>query len=176
MQRARRLLLTRALPRALALLAAPTVPVLLAGCGFQLRGSANLPFASLYVNTASSSQLGNELKRYLRAGSGTVITDNPKAAQAILDILSEARAKDILSLNSAGRVREYTLHYSVNFRIHDGKGREHIAPTLIALKREISFNESAILANESEEGLMYRDMQSDVVQQMLRRMAAIKLG
>jgi len=162
--------------RRLLCLGLATVPALLTACGFQLRSSANLPFATLFINTAVNSQLGNELKRNLRAGSGTVITDDAKSAEAVLDILAEARAKEILSLNSAGRVREYALRYSVTFRIHDGKGREFIPSTTIPLKREISFNESAILANESEEGLMYRDMQSDVVQQMLRRMAAVKIS
>jgi len=31
-----------------------------------------------------------------------------------------------------------------------------------------------VLAKESEEALLYRDMQSDLVQQILRRLAAIK--
>ena len=148
----------------------------LAGCGFQLRGSANLPFDTVFVNTAVNSPLGNEIKRNIRAGTATAVIDDPKAAAAQFQLLSEVRGKEILSYNSAGRVREYRLLYTVRFQVTDGKGRDFIPATTIALRREISFNESAILANDAEEGLMYRDMQSDVVQQILRRMAAIKVG
>lgn len=148
---------------------------LTAGCGFQLRGSANLPFETLFVNTPPNSALGNEIKRNVRAGTATRVVDDPREAQARFELPQEARGKEILSYNSAGRVREYALLYTVGFRIHDGKGRDLIPLTTIALRREVSFNESTILANESEEGLMYRDMQSDVVQQVLRRMAAIRL-
>jgi LPS-assembly lipoprotein len=49
-----------------------------------------------------------------------------------------------------------------------------IAPSDVLQQRDISFNESAVLAKEAEEGLLYRDMQSDIVQQLLRRLAAVK--
>jgi len=49
-----------------------------------------------------------------------------------------------------------------------------IAPTEIVQQRDISFNESAVLAKEAEEALLYRDMQTDIVQQLLRRLAAVK--
>ena len=54
------------------------------------------------------------------------------------------------------------------------QGVELIAPTEVVLQRDISFNETAVLAKETEEILLYRDMQSDLVQQLLRRVAAIK--
>ncbi|MFN0162016.1 MAG: LPS assembly lipoprotein LptE, partial [Burkholderiales bacterium] len=34
------------------------------------------------------------------------------------------------------------------------------------------FNDTQVLAKESEEALLYRDMQTDMVQQVLRRLAA----
>jgi len=162
--------LNPALIRVLVLLLAAA---LLTGCGFQLRGSASLPFNTLWVGTAENNQFGNELKRYVRAGTSTRVVTDAREAEARFELISETREKEIISLNAAGRVREYVLRYRVNFRLHDGRGREFIAPTEIVLNREIAFNESAILANESEELLLYRDMQSDLVQQILRRMAAV---
>jgi LPS-assembly lipoprotein len=160
--------------RRLLLLGSATT-ALLAGCGFQLRGSASLPFETIFVSTVPSSPFGNELKRYLRAGTSTRVVDEARLAQAQIDLVGESRNKEILSLNSAGRVREYVLRYSATFRVHDTKGKDFIPNTTILLKREVSFNESAILASESEEALMFRDMQTDVIQQILRRMAAVKL-
>ena len=148
----------------------------LASCGFQLRGSNGeyrMPFNSIYLGFPETSPLGVELKRNLRGGEATVVND-PKVADAVLDVISEHRNKQILSLNSAGRVREYLLLYTLVFRVRDAAGAEILAPTEITLKRNISFDESQTLAKESEEMLLYRDMQSDVVQQIMRRLAALK--
>ncbi len=90
-------------------------------------------------------------------------------------MLAEARDKSVLSLNSAGRVREYALTQSLRFRVIDSKGRELMMPADINLRRSISFNESQVLAKEAEEVMLYRDMQSDLVQQILRRLAALKM-
>jgi LPS-assembly lipoprotein len=71
-------------------------------------------------------------------------------------------------------VREFQLRLRVKFRVRTLQGVELIAPTEVVLQRDISFNETAVLAKETEEILLYRDMQSDLVQQLLRRVAAIK--
>ena len=145
----------------------------LSGCGFKLRGSAELPFRTLYLNVAESSGLGTELRRNLRSSSNVRLVTDAKEAQAQFQLLNEAREKEVLSVNSDGRAREYTLRYRISFRLHDGKGRDLIAPTEVALKRDITFNEDARLAKESEEALLYRDMQTDMVQQILRRLSAL---
>ncbi|MBC7499432.1 MAG: hypothetical protein H7315_02885 [Herminiimonas sp.] len=151
--------------------------VLLSACGFQLRGSdgrANLPFKTIFVAVAENSSLGTELKRNLRASGGTAVVADRAAAEAVIDVQAEGREKVILSLNSQGRVREHTLYYRITFRVIDQAGKEFLPSTQIALKRDISFNEAQVIAKEKEEELLYRDMQSDLVQQVLRRMAAIK--
>ncbi|MGZ8291211.1 MAG: LPS-assembly lipoprotein LptE [Telluria sp.] len=165
--------LRQALPRAAALI---VLAAALSACGFQLRGSGgqfNMPFQSIYLAFPETSPLGTELRRNLRGGATDVVA-TPELAQARFDVLSEARGKSILSLNSQGRVREYLLTYTLVFRVRDAKGAELLGPTEIHLKRPITFNESQVLAKESEEALLYRDMQSDLVQQILRRLAAIK--
>jgi LPS-assembly lipoprotein len=144
----------------------------LAGCGFQLRGHADLPFESLYVNVASTNPLGAELKRYLRAGTKTKVVDATEEAEATLNITTQLANKTILSLNSSGRVREFRLRYVFGFRVVNRGGLDIIAPQLITVERDFPFNDSDILAKETEEALNYREMQSDVVQQVIRRLAA----
>ncbi|MFC0131008.1 hypothetical protein CR105_05015 [Massilia eurypsychrophila] len=151
--------------------------VALSSCGFQLRGSNGqyqMPFNSIYLGFAETSPLGIELRRNLRGGDAVIVVDDAAKAEAKLDVLSETRGKSILSLNSQGRVREYLLTYTLVFRVRDTKDAELLGPTEITLKRSIAFNESQVLAKESEEALLYRDMQTDLVQQILRRLAAIK--
>jgi LPS-assembly lipoprotein len=148
----------------------------LAGCGFQLRGTGGqyaMPFHSIYLGFPETSPLGVDLRRNLRALNAEVLP-TPAGADAMLDVLSEQRNKQILSLNSQGRVREYLLLYTLVYRVRDAQGGEILGPTEITLKRSIAFNENATLAKESEEALLYRDMQNDLVQQILRRLAALK--
>lgn len=149
----------------------------MAGCGFKLRGSSGsytLPFQSIWLSFNEASPLGTELKRNLRAGDTVRIETDAKKAEVMFDVINEARGKTILSLNSLGRVREYTLTYTLVFQVRDAASRQLLAPTEITLRRNIAFDESQVLAKESEEALLYRDMQSDLVQQVIRRLAAIK--
>ncbi len=147
--------------------------LLLTACGFQLRGAQPLPFSSLYI--AENWELGAMLRRNIRALGNTQLPATPQEAQAVFTVLGEAREKHILSLSATGRVREFQLRYRLAYRVHDLKGREFIPPTEIVLVRDISFADERVLAKEQEEGLLYRDMQNDMVQQVLRRMATAKI-
>jgi LPS-assembly lipoprotein len=161
--------------RSLCILALTTA-VALSGCGFQLRGSngqGRIPFKTIYLNIPESSPLGNELKRYIRA-TGTEVEADAKQAEASMQLLSEVRDKVVLALDSKGRIREYTLNYRISIQVTDKDGKILLPPTAISVKRDISFNESQVMAKEQEEALLYRDMQSDLVQQILRRLAALK--
>ncbi|MCC6535369.1 MAG: hypothetical protein IT531_22705 [Burkholderiales bacterium] len=157
------------------LLLAGLAATLLGACGFRPRGSAQLPFSSLYVQAPLSTPLGQELRRALRA-SAVRLTDAAAAADATLAILSELREKQILSLGGQGRVREYQLRYRLAYQVTDGKSTVITPPTEILLKRDISFNDTEALAKESEEALLYRDMQSDAIHQLLRRLQATKIA
>ena len=157
----------------------PLVPLaatalLVAACGFQLRGSATLPFSTLYVQAAPTSQFATDLRRAVRSGSGTRIAERPEQAEVVLHILSELQEKQILSLTGGGRVSEYQLRYRVSFRLTDSKNREHIPTSEIVLRRDYTYNDSQVLATESEEALLYRDMRNDAVQQLVRRLQAAK--
>jgi LPS-assembly lipoprotein len=144
----------------------------LAGCGFQLRGTANLPFDKLYMAPVSTPGVALDLKRNIQSGTRTTVVDDVKSADAVLEFSREVREKLILSLASTGRVREFQLRYTVAFRVHDGKGGEFVPTSTVALVRDITYNDSDVLSKESEEQLIYRDMQSDMVQQIMRRLAA----
>jgi len=156
-----------------ALTVALTAALAIAGCGFHLRGTADVPFQTLYVPN-SSSGIALDLKRNVQAGTQAKVVDDAKQAEAILMFSDEAREKNILSLSAQGRVREFQLRYRVGFRMHDGKGGDYIPQTQIALTRDITFNDTDVLAKEAEEQLLFRDMQTDMVQQIMRRLAAAK--
>ena len=147
--------------------------LLLASCGFQLRGQAALPFGSIYVS--GSPAFANQLARAVRATGKTRVTENPQDAEVTLQILSEARERSILSLSGAGRVREVQLRYRVSYRLHDKNNKELTPPSEVLLKRDLTYNDTDVLGKEQEEALLYRDMQNDAVQQVVRRLQAARL-
>lgn len=155
------------------LTASAALCVALAACGFHLRGQASLPFDSVYI-TGAPAFVG-QISRALRAGSPVRVTDNSKDAQVTLQIVSELRERVILSLSAAGRVREITLRYRVSYRLTDAKGIEYIPASEIVLRRDITYSDTDVLGKEQEEALLYRDMLSDAVQQVVRRLQIAKL-
>lgn len=159
------------------LLLAAAGSVLLAGCGFRLRGALSFPFSSIYVAGAPESALGKELKNSLASSGNLKVLDNPAqldSAQVVLDITGDQREKVVVALGTSGQVREFQLRTRVKFRLRTPQGKELIPETELLQQRDISYSESAALSKEAEEALLYRDMQSDIVQQLLRRLAAVK--
>ena len=160
----------RRLPRAAA---AAALCLTLVACGFHLRGQATLPFETMYVS--GSPAFANQLSRAVRAGSNTRIVDNPKDAQVTLQILNERRDRVILSISGTGRVSELQLRYLVSFRLTDRESREYIPTSEVQLKRDLTYSDTDVLGKEQEEGLLFRDMQNDAVQQVVRRLQVARL-
>ncbi len=150
--------------------------LLINGCGFQLRGSQTLPVERLYLALPVNSPIGAEISRVVRSSTNASVVPNRKDAQAVVELLGEQREREVLSINAQGRAREYQLRLRTTFRVIDQEGTELIAPTSLLARRDIGFNESELLAKESEEALLYRDMQSDLVRQIVNRLQGIKLS
>ena len=166
-------------PRRAMLRAAALLPLaaLLSACGFRLRQAPEFAFKSIYAGVASTSLLGVELKRHLAAlGDVELITEpaRQKDAQVILDVLQEQREKVVVGLSPAGQVRELQLRLRFKFRVRTPQGKELIPETELLQQRDQSFSEAFVLAKQAEEEQLYRSMQSDIVQQILRRLASIR--
>ncbi len=147
----------------------------LAGCGFKLRGSQTFAFQTLAVTPERNGLVAADLIRYFgNAIVPLVPVRGSEPPQVIVDILQEVRDKNVVGVNASGQVREFQLRLRLLFRMRLPDGRELIGPTEISLQRDISFNESTVLAKEAEEVLLFRDMQNDILQQLLRRLAAVK--
>ena len=159
----------------LALLAAAP----LAACGFRLRGAPDFSFNSIYIQAPQGSALARELTRTLKGSGGdaTLITDPLQMPQAevILEILSEQRERVVVGVNASGQVRELQLRLRTRFRLKGQQGQEYIANTELLQQRDVSYNESVALSKEGEEAMLYRNMQTDLVQQLMRRLATVKM-
>ena len=159
------------------LLSAGAVLAGLSACGFHLRSAGDYPFKTLFANFSTNSPLGVELRRnLLGTGRITLLTEPTQmtTADAVLDILSEERQQAVVGVNASGQVRELQLRLRVRFRLRTPQGQMLIEPVELAQQRDLSFTETAALSKEIEQATMYRDMQTDIVQQIMRRLSAVK--
>lgn len=147
--------------------------LLLASCGFHLRGQSSLPFESMFIS--GSPTFATQLARAIRAGSNTRISTNPKDAEVTLQIVGEQNERVILSLSGSGRVREIQLRYRISYRLTDRESRELLPTSEVQLKRDLTYSDTDVLGKEQEEALLNRDMRNDAAQQVMRRLQVAKL-
>ena len=161
----RRLLIIAALP-----LAGAT-----GGCGFELRRAPELRFRTIQLaGFKPRSPLADELRLNINASTTTLVVESLAQAQVVLEVVDDAREKAVVASNSVGQVTEFRLRERFSFRLKSVAGRELIPKTEILLNRDLSYTESAALGKEQEEASLYRAMQSDIVSQVMRRLASIQ--
>ena len=147
----------------------------LAGCGFELRRAPDLRFRTIQLSGFKPrSPLADELRTSIDASTTPRVVDGLAQAQVVLEAIDDAREKVVVASNSVGQVTEFTLRDRFSFRLRSVGGRELIPKTEILLNRDLSYTESAALGKEQEEGFLYRAMQSDIVAQVLRRLASVQ--
>jgi LPS-assembly lipoprotein len=149
----------------------------LAGCGFELRKAPNYAFSTLYSSIPVVSPFGAKLKRSLESSGQVEVINDPRQierADVIFDQLFELREKVVVGRTATGAIREFQLRFRYRFRVRSRNGIELIPDTEIMLTRDINFNETGALSKESEEALLYKDMENDLVLQIQRRLAAIR--
>ena len=144
-------------------------------CGFHLRGSYDLPahLSPLYLDKESMSLLlFKELRSTIRA-SGTELTEDPTVAASELRVSNERRSRDVISVDTLGRAREYRLIYRLSFSLQ-ASGESVIDNSQIELSRNLLFNPEAVLGVAQETENVYRDMIRDSAGQILLRLQALK--
>ena len=150
--------------------------VTLAGCGFELKRPPELSFKTIQLTGfAARSPLAAELKTSIDASTTTHVVEAAKDAQVVLQVLGEVREKSVVAQTSANQIREFELRYRFGFRVRTVAGKDLVPESEILLKRSLTYTESAALAKEQEEAFLYRAMQNDIVSQVLRRLASVRI-
>jgi LPS-assembly lipoprotein len=152
-----------------------TPAALLSACGFELRRPPELQLKRVMLKGFDKrSPLAEELRRTLAAG-GTQVVETTAQAEAVLESLRDSREQVVAAQTAAGQVRELTLRLHFKFRLATPADRELIGPSELVLTRDMSYSETTALAKEQEAEMLYRAMQNDVVLQVMRRLATVKL-
>ena len=146
----------------------------LAGCGFQLKGAAALQFDSIALTGFEPrSPLEQELRAALQRSIS--VKESPAQAQVVLQALGEQRLRRAVAFTASGQVRDIQLRTILRYRAQTPAERELIPDSRIELIREMSFIEKAALGKEQEEQDLFREMQADIVQQVMLRLSTIRI-
>jgi LPS-assembly lipoprotein len=147
---------------------------LVQGCGFKLRGATTMSFASLYTNFSQNSPVGADFRRILRSQADVALVDEAVKAQLRLIILNDNREREIVGYSATGRPREYQLRQILRYQLQDRKAEAIGDPVNIIVRRDISTSDAELNAKQQEEELLYKEMQSDIVEQLIRRLSAAR--
>jgi LPS-assembly lipoprotein len=143
-------------------------------CGFHLRGEAHYAFTTLFLNSPPALPITTELKRSLEGIGSARLVAAAAGAEAVLEVNSVEDTKQILSLSGGGKVAEYLLTKRVMFRVHDNDGQDWLPTAEVLVRRSYTYSDTEALAKEAQEQRLWREMQTDSVQQIVRRLQAAK--
>jgi LPS-assembly lipoprotein len=148
--------------------------LVLTSCGFHVRGHSNVPvqlaFQSVYLRTSNESLFVEDLRRALTLNK-VKVAESADEASITLEIISEATDKQILSLSAAGRVLEYELRYRVSLSAYDIQLNYWLPTADISMSRTMAYDDAQVLAKEQEQALIYKEMRTDAVAQVMRRLS-----
>jgi LPS-assembly lipoprotein len=144
----------------------------LIACGFHMRGAADVPFNSIYIQ-GSTIVISKALKKNLTLNSVKVL-DSADTAELLLEIVGEENEKRILSLAGTGKVNEFELYYRVHYRTKLAGDALWGQVQTVEARRDYSYDDTQLLAKQGEEKRLNEDMQSSVVNSLVRRLSALK--
>lgn len=154
------------------LLAALAGGLLSASCGFRLRGTATFAFDSIFVAGPPGVPFTQELKRAIADAGSAKVLDTPQGATVQLEVTGVSDDKSVLSLSPGGRAREFLLVKRVTFVLRDPAGAVWLPPDEIVVRRTYLYDDTERLAREIQESRLLREMQTDAVAQIVRRLQA----
>jgi LPS-assembly lipoprotein len=155
----------------LALLAAA---FLLAGCGFHLQGSGSLPEGArkVYVVTADEvTPFAVELRRAIERSGGR-LTSTAAQADMVVRIQRDRGGRRVLSVSARNTPQEYEIFYSIEYSVDRG-GKEVLEPQPLELIRNLSFDETQLLAKDREEIIIRESMAKDLALLVTRRLESL---
>lgn len=151
---------------------------LIQGCGFKLRGSVDLSsdISPVYLQQNSIFELGREIESLLMSNK-IDLTESKEQSRVQLVLLNETKRRRVLSVDSRGRAREYSLAYTVNYslNIKSSKMVDTAGSTtteVVDISRSLLFDPDTVLAVANESEILYRDMRRDAARLILLKLQA----
>ena len=144
----------------------------LIACGFHLRGAADITFSSIHLQ-GSTLIISKNLKKMLTL-NGVKVLDSAENAELLLELVGEENEKRILSLSGSGKVNEFELYYRVHYRTRLAGDALWSQVQTVEARRDYSYSDTELLAKQGEEKRLNEDMQNSVLNNLIRRLSALK--
>jgi LPS-assembly lipoprotein len=160
-------------PGAVLRLCVAVAALLLDACGFHPRGAAPLPPEMTITCLEGYDTLTDDFRTALES-HGARVTRNRGKATAILKILKNDSGTDVLSVDLSGRVLEYRIYQNIDFEVIAADGHMLVDQQSVTASRVMKFNVNGVLGSEREWETIRRELQRDVVNLAMLRIAATK--
>lgn len=147
----------------------------LTACDFHLRGSTALTWSKIYLQSEAADRITQEVQRVLQE-ENVEIVPTAQTAQLVLRLSEETSDRRVLSVSAvSGKMQEIELNYRVTMTVQQSDNKILLAPQVISLSKDYTFDETAVLAMSEEENTLREELLQDMVAQVVRRLQSIKI-
>ena len=151
----------------------PAFALLLASCGFHLKGtgvtSQPLPYQNWHVEGGAVMQ--KALENALLRADGHPVSE--AESQITLRVVDFQKRRDIYTITRAAAINEYLLAMTVKaqaFRNGEPVGE----PMEVKVHRTMDYADSEVLGKQEEEETIWSEMRIDAADQIVRRLTFLK--
>jgi LPS-assembly lipoprotein len=156
--------------------------LLLSSCGFHLRGTSSfaLPpeLSTLRVTMGGTGYppLLVEVRNALKAVGNVQLTEDVSASVPVLVLHKETNANQVLAIDNSGRISAYLINYRVDYSLIGADNKPLLQKQSVKLQREYGFDRLNVIATEKQSEFIQNEMRRDVAQQIVRRLASLKIA
>lgn len=152
-----------------------TAAALLGGCGFALRRPPQFDFHTIALRMPAEAPFTQALRQQLQDMGRVRVLDDAQKADVVLESPGAERERLIFSTTGTGEVREVQLRISLPFSLRTSAGQELLPPSTIERVMDQSYSETLALAKEQEAHMLYQHLQGDIIEQLIRRLATVRV-
>lgn len=148
--------------------------LLMANCGFQMRGKPVLPVEMSRTYIAAPDQHSlfyRKLRSELRQ-IGVDVVDTPVDATAVLNILDDETGQRVLSVSARNLPREFEVFYRITYSLQNDEVTL-LEPQEQAVIRNYTYDETLVLGKAREEELLRDAIADDLVRLVLFQLESL---
>ena len=150
--------------------------MVLAGCGFHLRGNVSFPeaYRTAFVENNGPAYSRDSVEFYLKRqlGSELRFVNNREDADLIIDI-DEGYDTRVTASSLNGERRSYTTDIFARIKVTDSQGGVILPMSRFTRSRDFSIDEKEPLAKTTAEAAIRRDLADDLSRVFIRRLIAV---
>lgn len=146
--------------------------LLLSACGFHLRGNYQPPafLKEITLRTPTNSHDFTTEMRLALTRSNII----PEGGDILLDVQRENLTRQMSTVDSSAKAAEYTLTYTVDFRVSDTAGLAVGNTQSLSLRRSYQYSTTNIVGKSTEEDTLVHELRTDAARQIVRQLVAMK--